>query len=196
LFFISAGREDSPPKGGSLQMIREEDKVEDVSLERFTRVQRALDGRNVGLKREDFGAVSPSKSGKIDPNGASSRRAGVLFTRDSEENDYIQEEHELTVAQNNLRHAQDMLLLEQLDKGVLPERFIRQGVHDDPRHVSVVLSKFGIGDTRGICLGKWYALVSSPRTTVYFSSVCCCSHAILRPSCLDLCIGWSFCCRY
>jgi hypothetical protein len=140
-------------------MIREEDKVQDVSLERFTRVQRALDGRNVGLKREDFGAVSPSKSGKsVDLNGNSSRRAGILFTRDSEDADYLEEEHELTVAQNNLRHAQDMLLLEQLDKGVLPERFIRQGVHtDDPRHVSVVLSKFGIGDTRGICLGKWYA---------------------------------------
>jgi Ran GTPase-activating protein (RanGAP) involved in mRNA processing and transport len=28
---------------------------------------------------------------------------------------------------------------------------------DDPRHVSVILSKYGIGDTRGVCLGRCLA---------------------------------------
>ena len=141
-----------------LELIRDEQKIQELTQERFSRVQRALDGRNLGLKQDNFGAVSPPKreiTGTSTSTG-SMRRSGVLFTADTDEKSYVEEEHELTVAQNNIRHAQDLLLLQQLDKGVLPERFIRQGVYtDDPRHMSVVLSKFGIGDTRGICLGKW-----------------------------------------
>jgi hypothetical protein len=143
-------------------MIREEDKIQDLTHERFSRVQRALDGRNVGLKDSDFGAASPPKPTITGPTAASMRRSGISFATDTEEATYVEQEHQHIVAQNNLRHAQDTLLLQQLDKGVLPERFIKQGVHtDDPRHVSVVLSKFGIGDTRGVCLGKWYVLFFS-----------------------------------
>ena len=153
-------------------MIREEDRLQELSQERLTRVQRALDGRNVGLKQEDFGAVSPPRrvaTGTSTGTGASaamvsaSRRHGVLFTTDSEDASYIEAEYEHTVAQNNMRRAQDKLLLQQLDNGVLPERFIKHGMHtDDPRHVSVILSKFGIGDLRGICLGRWWVIFLKP----------------------------------
>jgi len=43
-------------------------------------------------------------------------------------------------------------LLQQLDRGVLPEQFIKRA-SDDPRHVSIILSKYSIGDDRGVCLG-------------------------------------------
>lgn len=132
-------------------MVREEDKV---TQEKFTRVQRALDGRNVGMKQAHL-KHAPAEN-IFNSSAASLRRSGVLFTNVADEKTYIEGQREVILAQNDVRHAQDTLLLQQLDKGVLPERFIKQGVHsDDPRHVSVILSKYGIGDTRGICLGKW-----------------------------------------
>ena len=134
-----------------LQMVREEDKV---TQEKFTRVQRALDGRNVGMKQSHL-KNAPAEN-IFNSSAASLRRSGLLFTNAAEEKSHIEGEYETILAQNEVRHAQDMLLLQQLDKGVLPERFIKQGVYsDDPRHVSVILSKYGIGDTGGICLGKW-----------------------------------------
>lgn len=56
-------------------------------------------------------------------------------------------------AERNKRIAQDKLLLNQLDAGVLPEQFIKPGT--DPLSVTVMLTKHSIGDVRGICLGKW-----------------------------------------
>ncbi len=142
-------------------MLREEDTVLPVHEERFTRVQRALDGRNVGLQQchlssamQNVYNATKDAQNNVYRSHAVSRRAGVMFV-ENEETSPMQVEHESVVARNNIRHAQDTLLLHQLDSGVIPERFIKGGVGDDPLHVSVVLSKFGIGDVRGICLGKW-----------------------------------------
>lgn len=140
-------------------MIRDEDKPQLLHEERFTRVQRALDGRNVGLQQANLSAAtsdafSSHKDKFMSKNHA--RRAGVMIVEHDEHSPYFHE-HETVVAQNNFRHAQDTLLLHQLDSGVIPERFIKSGLDgENPLHVSVVLSKYGIGDTRGICLGKWY----------------------------------------
>lgn len=49
------------------------------------------------------------------------------------------------------RRAQDALLLTQLDLGVLPEQFIKKEA--DAQELTVDLSNYGIGDTRGECLG-------------------------------------------
>ena len=61
-------------------------------------------------------------------------------------------EEDQRIAERNKRIAQDQLLLNQLDAGVLPESFIKPG--SDPQSVTINLSRFGIGDNRGICLGK------------------------------------------
>lgn len=50
------------------------------------------------------------------------------------------------------REAQDALLLLQLDAGVLPEKFVRH--NSDVQTLVIDLSNYGIGDTRGLCLGK------------------------------------------
>lgn len=137
-----------------LQMIREEDKLQPLSEERFTRVQRALDGRNVGVQEKHLSTAPAASISK--PNKWNNRRRGVIFVDDADEMTEVEYEHEEIMAQNNIRHAQDTLLLHQLDSGVIPERFIKVGIDgEDPLHVSVVLSKYGIGDARGICLGKW-----------------------------------------
>ncbi len=60
-------------------------------------------------------------------------------------------------AERNKRIAQDKLLLNQLDAGVLPEQYIKPGT--DALSVAVMLTKHGIGDIRGVCLGKWYVNV-------------------------------------
>lgn len=52
------------------------------------------------------------------------------------------------------REAQDKLLFLQLDAGVLPEAFIKPSA--DPNFLTVDLSNYGIGDDRGVCLGKRY----------------------------------------
>lgn len=56
-------------------------------------------------------------------------------------------------AEINKREAQDRLLLHQLDAGLLPETFIKS--QSDAEALTVNLSKYGIGDDRGLCLGKW-----------------------------------------
>lgn len=53
-------------------------------------------------------------------------------------------------ADQRKREAQDRLLLNQLDSGMLPELFIKPG--GDPRYVAIDLLKYGIGDQRGLCL--------------------------------------------
>lgn len=65
------------------------------------------------------------------------------------------------------REAQDKLLLAQLDAGLLPESFIKkpkpinengepiEGEEGELDGVVINLSKYGIGDERGLCLGKW-----------------------------------------
>ncbi len=55
-------------------------------------------------------------------------------------------------AEMSKRRAQDMLLLHQLDAGVLPETFIKAA--ENPNAVMINLSQYGIGDQRGLCLGK------------------------------------------
>jgi hypothetical protein len=143
-----------------MQMVRNEDQIQPLSQEKLTRVQRALDGRNVGLTLENLTITSVAASSAVSAT-ASKRRTGAIFSSSSNLNKIgklseLEEEHQIIVAQNDYRHAQDKLLLLQLDRGVLPERFIKQGVDsEDPLHVSVILSKFGIGDVRGICLGNW-----------------------------------------
>lgn len=142
--------------GHNIQMIRDEDKPQMLHEERFTRVQRALDGRNVGLQQANLSsATRDAYSSHADKLSSKNRRAGVMIVEQDEYSPFAHE-HETVVAQNNFRHAQDTLLLHQLDSGVIPERFIKSGLDgENPLHVSVVLSKYGIGDTRGICLGKW-----------------------------------------
>jgi hypothetical protein len=77
---------------------------------------------------------------------------------------------ELAMAETQKRLAQDRLLFSQLEAGILPETFIKPG--SDPRSIMINLSKYGIGDIRGLCLSKWYvyydAAVSLP------SAVCLC----------------------
>ncbi len=59
----------------------------------------------------------------------------------------------LMLAERSKRKAQDLLLLNQLEAGVLPETFIKAS--EDPRFITINLSQYGIGDVRGLCLGKW-----------------------------------------
>lgn len=58
------------------------------------------------------------------------------------------------MAETQKRLAQDRLLFNQLEAGILPETFIKPG--GDPRSIMINLSRYGIGDARGLCLGKWY----------------------------------------
>lgn len=56
-------------------------------------------------------------------------------------------------AEINKREAQDRLLLHQLEAGLLPETFIKS--QSEAEALTINLSKYGIGDQRGLCLGKW-----------------------------------------
>lgn len=60
-------------------------------------------------------------------------------------------------AETKKREAQDLLLLNQLESGVLPESFIKPGTN--PLAININLSKYSIGDTRGMCLGKWLVIL-------------------------------------
>eukprot|EP01039_Chlorochromonas_danica_P011301 gene11301-12608_t len=64
-------------------------------------------------------------------------------------------EEESILAELNKREAQDRLLLHQLEAGVLPESFIRTDA--DCGSIVINLSKYGIGDKKGLCLGKCLA---------------------------------------
>eukprot|EP01038_Epipyxis_sp_PR26KG_P005255 gene5255-7303_t len=57
------------------------------------------------------------------------------------------------------RIAQDNLLLLQLDAGLFPETYIKPAM--DPKFLTIDLSNYGIGDTRGLCVGKCLKTLSN-----------------------------------
>jgi hypothetical protein len=147
-----------------------EDKAnEKYSIDKLTRLQRAMSGINGGLPKSKAGHRSATKA-SFQASGtrlmsrrilrgaddSHHRRAG--FTLPTELGDDGSLAYRKLFSETNVRHAQDLLLLAQIERGVLPEQFIQQSTSsDDLDHVSVVLSKYGIGDTRGLCLGIWYS---------------------------------------
>ena len=59
--------------------------------------------------------------------------------------------------ENKRRTAQDMLLIAQLESGLIPEPFLKKNLN--PKYVAVDLSSYGIGDVPGLCLAERYALL-------------------------------------
>jgi len=162
---------------GSLTSNSEDKANEKYSIDKLTRLQRAMSGINGGLPKSKAGGtghrgtikspfqasgtrlisrrVISSESSDESPH----RRAGFTLNATDLDDDGSLAYRKL-FSETNVRHAQDLLLLAQIERGVLPEQFIKQSSStDDPDHVNVVLSKYGIGDMRGLCLGIWYYTV-------------------------------------
>ena len=148
-----------------------EDKAnEKYSIDKLTRLQRAMSGINGGLPKSKAGHRNTTKTSfqasgtrlmsRRMRSGAddSPHRSAGFTLNPTDLNDDGSLAYRKLFSETNVRHAQDLLLLAQIERGVLPEQFIQQSASsDDPDHVSVVLSKYGIGDMRGLCLGIWYA---------------------------------------
>ena len=163
----------------SMASSQSEDKAnEKYSIDKLTRLQRAMSGINGGLPKGGAGHRSTSTnktsfqasgtrlvsrrilSSSVESAADDSphRRAGFTLTHPTDLNEGGSLAYRKLFSETNVRHAQDLLLLAQIERGVLPEQFIKQSTSsDDPDHVNVVLSKYGIGDMRGLCLGIWYA---------------------------------------
>ena len=56
--------------------------------------------------------------------------------------------------QEQLKTAEDSLLLAQLDAGRIPSEFLQKASYSSHLQVTVDLSNFGIGDTHGLCLAQ------------------------------------------
>lgn len=181
----------------SSSAFQSEDKAnEKYSIDKLTRLQRAMSGINGGGVTKSKGTghrivgstKTSSSSHALSGQGSSTSRLMILSSRrilsssgDSRADDSPPRRAGFTLnaatdlneddddgslayrklfSETNVRHAQDLLLLAQIERGVLPEQFVKQSLSsDDPDHVSVVLSKYGIGDMRGLCLGIWYVLM-------------------------------------
>lgn len=102
----------------------------------LSRVQRAIASQLTGFAS----VIQPKPITHNTSNGGSSS-AGTRYS----DEDY-------QAAERSKRIAQDQLLLQQLDKGVLPESFIKSNA--TARSITINLSRYGIGDVRGVCLGK------------------------------------------
>lgn len=115
------------------------------------RLTRAVANRIVNFSRTKPSAESksPSREAVRSQNGERKRTQDLYQAPNAREEESIQ-------AELNKREAQDRLLLHQLEAGVLPESFIRTDAECDS--IVINLSKYGIGDKKGLCLGKWYAL--------------------------------------
>jgi len=98
----------------------------------FQRIHRAMNSKATGISNYMHTTVDVG----VRPNSGS--RSAIAT-------DHL-------LAEKSKRKAQDMLLLHQLDAGVLPEIFIKTA--DNPKAVTINLSQYGIGDNRGLCLGK------------------------------------------
>lgn len=189
----------------SSSAFQSEDKAnEKYSIDKLTRLQRAMSGINGGGVTKSKGTghrivgstKTSSSSHALLGQGSSTSRLMILSSRrilsssgDSRADDSPPRRAGFTLnaatdlneddddgslayrklfSETNVRHAQDLLLLAQIERGVLPEQFVKQSLSsDDPDHVSVVLSKYGIGDMRGLCLGIWYVLMLFTYTTLH-----------------------------
>ena len=126
----------------------------------LSRVQRAIETKNVGLGtvgKPNEKLVSGSGSVGSGPYTPQKLFDGALV---GEAENFEKSPYEKILAKTSRRRAQDLLLLTQLDEGILPEKFLKPGTGTGGRNrdedtVAVMLSKYGIGDTRGICLGRW-----------------------------------------
>jgi hypothetical protein len=148
--------------------------LEDVQDLKFNRLNRAVQNQFHGftnttnqplleiMKKKEIDLLQPSTGGKssssekIPEEKESSQFFKSKFAAKSKkpQDSRAKEAEDVMLAERNKRKAQDMLLLNQLEAGVLPETFIKSS--EDPRYVMVNLSQYGIGDVRGLCLGKWY----------------------------------------
>jgi hypothetical protein len=141
--------------------------LEDIQELKFHRMTRAVQSQfhgfttNIPLLQKVKEAASSTTvpEGKKLPSLTSNEpiKSSIVskfgISRNSDSNSLNKETEAIMIAERNKRKAQDMLLLSQLDAGVLPESFIKSS--EDPRYITINLSQYGIGDVRGLCLGKW-----------------------------------------
>jgi hypothetical protein len=109
--------------------------LKDIEELNLTRVRRARDSKNIGLYKNEEESLSPLRERTQTPKTPVSR-----------------EIHKSP--HKTKRESQDALLLLQLDAGMLPERFVKN--NGDASALMIDLSNYGVGDKRGLCLGKWY----------------------------------------
>jgi hypothetical protein len=119
------------------------DQMPDLQQIHLTRLNRAVANRLTGADKLLFNndATAARSTSPGDNLGSASPVQQSLPDDD------------LLKAQLSKREAQDRLILHQLDMGLLPETFIKSCA--DANALTINLSKYGIGDARGLCLGKW-----------------------------------------
>ena len=153
---------------------------------RFSRLRRASEARNVSFKGST-NYIQPKPSAEQ----RAKAKKGRLINQDDESlrptsrprsrsaspprSPNERSDSDSSVINNGTRLAIDKLLLAQLDQGVLPEMFIKRGRRvgngnedaidqadeNDDECVTVDLSNYGIGDVRGLCLGRCLADIPS-----------------------------------
>lgn len=146
--------------------------LEDVQELKYHRLNRAIQNKFHGftsqnnlpllevMKKSNISVPTEADNEKLKlvtvPQPDTSNKNSFLskFAMRNTNNALNKETEDVMLAERNKRKAQDLLLLNQLDSGVLPETFIKSS--EDPRFVTINLSQYGIGDVRGLCLGKWY----------------------------------------
>jgi hypothetical protein len=103
-----------------------------ITTEYFARIRQALNSRYVGY---DFKEIEGKANSE---NTVTKSNSNILFGSNSTK---------------KTRVASDLLLLAQLKKGIIPERFFKKGLCTDGS-VGIDLSDYGIGDDHAICLGE------------------------------------------
>lgn len=123
---------ESRSKGISLSLdINSDNSNNTITTEYFARIRQALNSRYVGY---DFNEIE----GKVNSETTVTKEnSNILFGSNSTQ---------------KTRVASDLLLLAQLKKGIIPERFFKKGLCTDGS-VAIDLSDYGIGDDHAVCLG-------------------------------------------
>jgi hypothetical protein len=144
-------------KGEDANMVTADDvrSLADVKEMHLARLSRAVESKAAQLETlfsSNLPVGSPLKGLQVSNQSMKAEIRQPQTIRSSMQLRQLVLDDELAMAETQKRLAQDRLLFSQLEAGILPETFIKPG--SDPLSIMINLSKYGIGDVRGLCLSK------------------------------------------
>ena len=159
----------SPFGGGSSVEFKDDDSL----LHEVSRVHRATDTINIGIALDSDAhnsslilvpsPKSPSRNFTFSATEEDSKLDTLSYTKKhwKEEQpacDSVSPPRLHLTAEEKKMHAKDVLLINQLKSGIIPEQLLKRAP-SSMNLMSLNLAHYGLGDELGKCLGGWYVFL-------------------------------------